>query len=84
MAHRVETLRSIHRAMSACLLATSHQSLVPHPQKTFLYPSDPVTYDRVRRKDFMYNRYKIGIVYPFLEKADGLLRIAFFQWRILP
>lgn len=26
----------------------------------------------------MYNRYKIGIVYPFLEKADGLLRIVFF------
>lgn len=85
MAHRAETLRSIYRAMSECLLATSYQSLVPHPpKKTFSYPSDPVTYDRVRRKDFMYNRYKIGIVYPFLEKADGLLRIAFFQWRILP
>lgn len=84
MAHRSETLRSIHRAMSECLLATSYQSLVPHPPKNFFLPFSPVTYDRVRRKDFMYNRYKIGIVYPFLEKADGLLRIAFFQWRILP
>ena len=39
MAHRAETLRSIHRAMSECLLATSYQSLVTHPEKTFLYPS---------------------------------------------
>lgn len=29
MAHRAETLRSIHRAMSECLLATSPQSLIP-------------------------------------------------------
>lgn len=79
MAHRSEAPRSIHRAMSECLLATSHQSLVPHPQKTFLKIFlDPVTCDRVRRKDFLYNRYRIGIVYPFLEKADGLLRVPFF------
>ena len=74
MAHRAETLRSIHRAMSECLLATSYQSLVPHPpKKLFSKFSDPVTCDRVRRKDLLYNRYRIGIVYPFLEKADGFL-----------
>lgn len=79
MAHRAEAPRSIHRAMSACLLATSHQSRVPHPQKIFLKIFlDPVTCDRVRRKDLLYNRYRIGIVYPFLEKADGLLRVPFF------
>ena len=80
MAHRSEAPRSIHRAMSECLLVTSHQSLVPHPpKKTFLEIFlDPVTCDRVRRKDLLYNRYRIGIVYPFLEKADGLLRVPFF------
>lgn len=71
MAHRAEMLRSIHRAMFECLLATSHQSLIP-PKKLFSKFFDPVTCDRVRRKDFLYNRYRIGIVYPF------------FRWRILP
>lgn len=75
MAHRAETLRSIHQAMSECLLATSPQSLIPLKKN---FPSDPVTCDRVRRKNLLYNRYRIGIVYPFFEKADGLLRAPFF------
>ena len=60
-------------------MSLSHQSPVPHPlKKIFSCPSDPVTCDRVRRKNLLYNRYRIGILYPFFEKADGLLRAPFF------
>ena len=42
MAHRAETLRSIHRAMSECPLATSYQSLIPL-KKIFLLTLSLVT-----------------------------------------
>ena len=67
MAHRAETLRSIHRAMSECPLATSYQSLIPL-KKIFL----------------LYNKYRIGIVYPFLKKQTVFCVPPFFRWRILP